>query len=96
MYVYYITIKIYVLICTNIFSHFYCLCITSVSHLYFTMDFTHTQIMSKLFKTKISMPSQFYLHSYWRTPKLFTRFNYDFKCENNGRIKNWGTFLGLQ
>ncbi len=28
------------------------------------------------------------------TPKLLIRFNCEFKCENSGRIRSWGTFLG--
>jgi len=59
MYVYYIVMKIYVFICTNIFSHFYCLCITSVPD-HFVSWISHTKIMSNFFKTKISMFSQFY------------------------------------
>jgi hypothetical protein len=40
MYVYYIAMKIYVLVCINIFSSFYCLCIISITHHFLTMDFT--------------------------------------------------------
>jgi hypothetical protein len=54
MYVYYIAMKIYVFICINVFSHFYYLCIISMPHHYFTMDFTET--IPKPFKTKISIP----------------------------------------
>ncbi len=32
----------------------------------------------------------------WRTPKLFDRFNCKSKCENNGKIRSWGTLLGSQ
>jgi hypothetical protein len=32
----------------------------------------------------------------WRTPKLFGRFNYESKCENNERIRSWGTLPGSQ
>ncbi len=29
-------------------------------------------------------------------PKLLDRLYYEFKGENNGRIKSWGTFFNLQ
>jgi hypothetical protein len=59
MYGYYIVMKIYVLGCTNIFSPFYCLCITSMSHYSSTINFTLTT--QKPFKTKKpSLLSQFY------------------------------------
>ncbi len=32
----------------------------------------------------------------WHTPKLLDGFNYESKCENNGRIKSEGTSLGSQ
>jgi hypothetical protein len=51
MYVYYIAMKIYVLICINIFSFLYCLCIINMSHHSPTMDFTLTT--PKLFKIKL-------------------------------------------
>jgi hypothetical protein len=41
MYVYYIVMEIYVLVCTNIPSPFYFLCIISVPCHSPTMDFTH-------------------------------------------------------
>ncbi len=41
MYVYYKVIEIYLLVCTNIFSPFYFLCITNMPHHSPTMDFTH-------------------------------------------------------
>jgi hypothetical protein len=42
MYVYYIAMEIYVLVCTNIFSPFYFLCVTIMSHHSPTMDFTRS------------------------------------------------------
>jgi hypothetical protein len=39
MYVCYIIMKMYVFVCINIFSPFYCLCITSLSHHFPTMNF---------------------------------------------------------
>jgi hypothetical protein len=41
-YVYYIAMEIYVLVCTNIFSPFYFLCITIMPHHSPTMDFTRS------------------------------------------------------
>ncbi len=29
----------------------------------------------------------------WCTPKLLVRFNYEFKCENSGRIRSWARSL---
>jgi hypothetical protein len=52
MYVYYIVMKIYVFICTNIFSCFYFLCIINVTHQFSTIDFTHTNY-AKIFQNKI-------------------------------------------
>jgi hypothetical protein len=66
MYVYYIVMEIYVPICINIFSSFYCLCITSMPHHVPTMDFH--KLYRNFSKTKISIPFTilFYetLHSY--------------------------------
>jgi hypothetical protein len=42
MYVYYITVELYVSVCINILSPFYFLCITSMPHHFPNMDFTHT------------------------------------------------------
>ncbi len=58
MYVYYIAMEIYVLGYINIFSLFYCLYTTSVSHHSPTMNFSWTT--PKPFKTKSSLLSQFY------------------------------------
>jgi hypothetical protein len=43
MYVYYIAMKIYVLVFINVFSPFYCLCIINMTHHFPTMDFTTFQ-----------------------------------------------------
>jgi hypothetical protein len=51
IYVYYISMEIYVIICIIKNSPFYCLCIISMQHHSFTMNFTW--IKSKNFKTKI-------------------------------------------
>jgi len=51
MYVYYIAMEIYVLVCINLFSLFYYLCITSMPHHFNTMDFAETT--PKPFKIKI-------------------------------------------
>jgi hypothetical protein len=32
----------------------------------------------------------------WCIPKLFDRLNCESKCENDGRIRSWGMFLGSQ
>jgi hypothetical protein len=40
MYIYYIAMEIYILGCINIFSSFYCLCITNMPHHSPTMNFT--------------------------------------------------------
>jgi hypothetical protein len=58
MYVYYITMEIYVLVCMNIFSSFYCPCTTSMPHHFPTMNFTW--ITPKPFKIKFPFLSQFY------------------------------------
>jgi hypothetical protein len=42
MYVYYIAMEIYVIVYTNIHSHFYFLYMTIMSHYFTTMDFTHS------------------------------------------------------
>jgi hypothetical protein len=55
MYVYYITMKIYVLNYMNIFSHFYCLYTISMPHHFPTMNFPWTT--PKNFKTKFALLS---------------------------------------
>jgi hypothetical protein len=58
MYVYYITMEIYVLGYKNIFSSFYCLCIISM-HTIFLLWTTHKQHQN-LSKLQSRFPSQFY------------------------------------
>jgi hypothetical protein len=44
-----------VFVYTNILSHFYLVCVTIMSHHFFTTDFTQSQTMQKIFETKISI-----------------------------------------
>ncbi len=55
IYFYYIVIKVYVLICTNIHSHIYFLCITIMSRHFSSTNFSHSQIMLKPLKIKFSI-----------------------------------------
>jgi hypothetical protein len=55
MYVYYITVEIYVLFYTNIFSPFYFVYVTIMWYHFLAMDFTQLQIMQKIFENKISI-----------------------------------------
>jgi hypothetical protein len=69
MYVCYIAMKIYVFGCTIIFSSFYCLCITSMSHHFPTMN--HTQTTPKPFKTK---SSNFFTILFYQALHLYNNF----------------------
>jgi hypothetical protein len=60
MYVYYIAMEICILVCINIFSPLYCLCITNMPHHSLTMNFTW--ITPKPFKTKIFTPFTILFH----------------------------------
>jgi hypothetical protein len=85
MNVYYIAMEIYVIVCIIIISHFYCLCITNMSHHSSTMNFTY--IILKLFETKISIPFTILfhetLHSY---KKLFLSSESVFKGHKHSLI----------
>ncbi len=68
MYVSYITIEIYFLVCTNILLPLYFLCITSMPHRFPSMDFTH-KLCQNCSRLKSQSPSQFYFM------KLCTSYN---------------------
>jgi len=61
MYVNYIAMKICVIVCINIFSPLYCICLISMPHHSPIMDFTYIFLM-KPFKTKISIPFTILFH----------------------------------
>jgi len=82
MYVYYISMEIYVFVYINIFSSFYCLCIISMQHHSFIMNFTW--IKSKLFKTKISILFTILFHK--------TSHSYNFFLPREGVFQMSQTF----
>jgi hypothetical protein len=58
----------------------------------------HTQMLTRL---HLNVPLSFPRYTKpwnmnWHTPKLFGRFNCESKCENNERIRSWGTFPSSQ
>jgi hypothetical protein len=93
MYVYYIAMKIYVIACISIFSPFYCLCITSMSHTIFLPWISH-KLHQNLSKLKSWLPSQFYsmklyIHTiiYFYQVKVFPKVTNTHLCTNQKEIK---------
>jgi hypothetical protein len=84
MYFYYIVVKIYVFVCTNIHSPIYFLCMTIMPHHFHTMHFTHSQIMPKTLKNKLSTPFISLIHETFHSfNKLFSSSDGVFKCPKN-------------
>jgi hypothetical protein len=81
MYFCYIVMEINVLVCTNIHSLIYFLCITIVPYHYHTMHFTHSKIMPKSLKNKLSTPFINLFHETFHSHnKLFSSNDGVFKC----------------
>jgi hypothetical protein len=81
MYFCYIIMEIYVLVCTNMHSFIYFLCITIMPYHFHTMHFTHSQIMPKPLKNKLSTPFISLFHETFHSHnKLFSSNDNVFIC----------------
>ncbi len=73
--------EIYVLVCTNIHSFIYFLCITIMPYHFHTMHFTHPQIMPNPLKNTLSTPFICLFHETFPSHnKLFSSSDNVFKC----------------
>ncbi len=87
MYFYYIVMKIYVFVCTNIHSPIYLLYIIIMPHHFRTMHFTHSQIMPKPMKNKLSTPFISLFHETFHSYNKLLSSSVDvFKCPKHPLI----------
>lgn len=78
---YYIVMNLLLLLfCTNIHSPIYFLCITIMPHHFHTMHFTHSQIMPKIVKNKVSTPFISLFHENFHSYNKLSSNDNVFKC----------------